>query len=69
VSTNDIIYPADIHCENCNEKIAPVPFNIEPESWDLKCPHCKKTGYKHPKSAERKQQIIDMLDMIDDYNK
>lgn len=62
ISTNEIVYPADIHCDNCNEKIDVTPFNIDGDSWDLKCPHCKKVGYKHPKSEERKQQIQDMLD-------
>lgn len=61
VSINEITYPADINCDNCNERIDITPFTIESDTWDLKCPRCKQIGYKHPRREERKQQLDDML--------
>ena len=60
VSMNEIVYPADIHCEHCDGEVG-IMGNVDSSTWDLNCPHCKEIAYKHPKRDERQQQIEDLL--------
>lgn len=61
ISMNEIVYPADIKCDKCEEIIPVTPYTIQSDTWNLKCPHCKEIGFKHPKSEERSQQLDDMM--------
>ena len=61
ISTNEITYPADIHCECCNKIVKVTMKTIDSSTWDLKCSHCNEIAYKHPKREERKQQLDNMM--------
>ena len=61
VNTNEINYPAEIHCPNCKERVRPTIKSIDSSTWDLIC-DCGATAYLHPKREERKEQLDWLLE-------
>jgi hypothetical protein len=56
-------YPSEIICPSCGKHVFPIAGNICYLTWDLSCKQCDTVAYKHPQREERRQQILDMLDL------